>query len=464
MRVTAFTRRLISAAVLLVFSGNHALADQLEGITEFTDGTPALASEVNDNNLILSDKSQDLEARVRLLEDTSTRLIRQDDAARYSRTAAVGSGENTTSGLVELEGGKLILDNVDCTNDPLALNKAYIENSRFKDITFVIKGDCYRDYWLIDGNNPDAGVRQEFGQSVKIFGDIGPDPDNPLPRPRLIPNPATGRMSLVGSFGGGLYLTNLDIVGGSQFGVLLFSRGATGSVRNVSITCEPSEGSTTLGVRVQNGAVPYFEGNIDISGCDWGMWAFNNSTVALYGDLTINAESMGLWVGQSASVHSVLFRDSVVNITSGLTALLVDNSTLELGQNSPSNKIMDITGDMIFNSSRVELHAPLRPEAGSTLSVTNSEVSVYPLAGGGDPNTTEGYLSGEHLSTITTCAGNSSFNAINRADGTPIPVSGCFNDEQWANLYTPLAMNSHPNPRNAAPFNRANAPAATRFV
>jgi hypothetical protein len=428
-----------SNLLLLFFLGTLAsgtAADQLEGIVEFTDGTPALATEVNDNNLILSDKSQDLEARVRLLEDTSTRLVRQETAARYSRSSALATSENTSSELVELEGGKLILDNVDCTNDPLALNKAYIENSRFKDITFIIKGDCYGDYWLIDGNNPDAGVRQEFGQSVNITGDIGLDPENPLPRPKLIPNPLTGQMSLVGSFGGGLYLTNVDIMAGSQLDAVLFSRGATGSVRNVSITCDPNYEGLAVGVRVQNGAVPYFEGNIDISGCDWGMWIFNNSTVALYGDLTIDAESIGLWVDQNSSVNSVLYRDSVINISSGLTALLVEDSNVELGWDYPSAKIMDWTGDVIFDAAQGKLNAPLRLDAGSTLLVKNSEVDVYPLVGGGDPNTEADYLTGEALSGITTCKGNSSFNPINRVNSSAIPVSGCFNDEEWTSLYS----------------------------
>ena len=430
------TRNPLLASLLIAAGISGATADQLEGIVEFTDGTPALATEVNDNNRILSDKSQDLEARVRLLEDTSTRLIRSDANARYRRDSEVGTTENTTSELVELEGGKLILDNVDCTNDPLALNKAYIENSRFKDITFIITGDCYGDYWLIDGNNPDAGVRQEFGQSVKILGDIGLDPENPLPRPKLIPNPLTGKMSLVGSFGGGLYLTNVDIVAGNQFSAVLFSRGATGSMGNVSITCDPNYTGLDVGIRVQNGAVPYLEGNIEIIGCDWGMWVFNNSTVALYGDLTINAESMGLWVDQNSSVNSVLFRDSVINITSGLTALLVDQSSIELGWDNPSAKIMDWTGDVIFDAAQGRLNAPLRLDAGSTLLVKNSELDVYPLAGGGDPSSADDYLGGGDLSAITTCQGNSSFNPINRVTSSAIPVSGCLNNEQWTSLYS----------------------------
>ena len=40
--------------------------------------------------MVLSDKAQDLEARIKQLEDVSDRLVREDDAARYGR-----SGEST---------------------------------------------------------------------------------------------------------------------------------------------------------------------------------------------------------------------------------------------------------------------------------------------------------------------------------------------------------------------------------
>ena len=426
----------LMAIAFLAVVANSAIADQLEGIQEFTDGNPALATEVNDNNRILSDKAQELDARVRLLEDTSMRLIRQETAARYSLSGGASSSETVTATLVELEGGKLILDNVDCTQNPHALNQAYIENSRFKDLTFIIKGDCYGDYWLLDGNNPDAGVRQEFGQSVKIQGNIGTDPDNPLPRPRLIPNPLTGRMSLVGSFGGGLYLTDVDIVGGNQFSTILFSRGATGSVRNVNIQCSTTYEGLTVGARVQNGAVPYFEGNIDISGCNWGMWVFNNSTVALFGDLNIDATDIGLYVSQNSSINSVLFRDTVVNITSEQTALIVDQSNIELALNNPSSKTMDVTGDMVFRSSQVKLNAPLRLDSDGTLLVNNSVVNLFPLSAGGDLNTEADYLSSTDLSNRTTCEGNGSFNPINRVSSSPIAVTDCWNDTQWKSLYS----------------------------
>ena len=69
------------------------LADQLPGIAEFTDGEPALAEEVNGNNLVISDKAQELEARILQLENVSDRLVRDEDTARYggARSAARGA-------------------------------------------------------------------------------------------------------------------------------------------------------------------------------------------------------------------------------------------------------------------------------------------------------------------------------------------------------------------------------------
>ena len=64
-----------------------ATPDQLEGIVELTDRTPALATELNNNKRILSDKFQNLEARVRLLEDTFTDLTRAETADSPDRHA-----------------------------------------------------------------------------------------------------------------------------------------------------------------------------------------------------------------------------------------------------------------------------------------------------------------------------------------------------------------------------------------
>jgi hypothetical protein len=232
-----------------------------------------------------------------------------------------------------------------------------------------------------------------------------------------------------------LYLTDVDIVGGNQFSTILFSRGATGSVRNVSIQCSTTYEGFTVGARVQNGAVPYLEGNIDISGCNWGMWVYNNSTVALYGDLNIDVTEGGLYVSQGSSMNSVLLRDTVVNITSEQTALFVDQSNIELAVDNPSSKTMDVTGDIVFRSSQVKLNAPLRLDLGGSLLINNSVVKLFPLSAGGDLNTEADYLSSADLSDRTTCEGNSSFNPINRVSPSQIAVTDCWNDTQLKSLY-----------------------------
>ena len=115
------------------------LADQLPGIAEFTDGEPALAEEVNGNNLVISDKAQELEARILQLENVSDRLVRDEDTARYggARSAEPSAAATNVGGLTELLGGKLYLDNIDCNADPHALNKAYIDNSQYSYIQFT---------------------------------------------------------------------------------------------------------------------------------------------------------------------------------------------------------------------------------------------------------------------------------------------------------------------------------------
>ena len=91
---------------------------------------------------------------------------------------------------------------------------------------------------------------------------------------------------------------------------------------------------------------------------------------------------------------------------------------------------------MIFDAAQGRFNAPLRLGAGNTLLIKNSELDVYPLAAGGDPNTADDYLSSDDLSAITTCQGNSSFNPLNRVSSSVIPVSGCMNNEQWTSLYS----------------------------
>ena len=422
-------------------------ADQLEGIVPFENNTPADANDVNNNNLILSDKAQDLDARVRQLEDVSTRLIREDSAARFSTpTSSSANAETGVGGLRELDGGKLYLDNIDCTADPHALNRAYIEYSRFKDITFIITGDCYGDYALRDPEDPNQGFIQEFGQSIGIQGNIGENGE--LPFPRLIPHPVSQNISLVGSFGGGLYLRNLEIIAPDFGAAVLFSRGATGSMYNVNIQCGqeaptdlPNSSTFSQGIRVQNGAVPYLEGNINIKGCRTGLWALNGSSVALYGDLTIEYAREGMIIQKNSSATLWLNpnRDATVDVANTEIAFLVSDSVVQLGWPG-TDKIMNVGGDISIRSSTVDFNATLQLlDADSTISIENSDVSMAMISSGSDATQTEAYLDNTALANRLTCRGNSVVDLYNNADGTLIPISQCWDTNDWSQHINPPA-------------------------
>jgi hypothetical protein len=444
-------RKLMLASCLgISMVSTSGFADQLEGIVPFENNTPADANDVNNNNLILSDKAQDLDARVRQLEDVSTRLIREDSAARFSTPVSSSANTGTeVGGLRKLDGGKLLLDNIDCTADPHALNRAYIEYSRFKDITFIITGDCYGDYTLRDPEDPSQGFIQEFGQSIGIQGNIGENGE--LPFPRLIPHPISGYLSLVGSFGGGLYLRNLEIIAPDFGAAVLYSRGATGSMSNVNIQCGqeapteiPSNSTWSQGIRVQNGAVPYLEGNISIKGCRMGLWALNGSTVALYGDLAVEYAREGMTIQKNSSATLWLSpnRDATIDIENTETAIIVSDSVVQLGWPG-TNKIMDVGGDISIRSSNVDFNATLQlldPE--STISIENSDVSMALISSGSDATQTEAYLDNTALANRLTCSGNSVVDVHNKANSTLIPISQCWDKNDW---------NQHINPPASTP-------------
>ena len=87
-----------------------SFADQLPGITEFSDGNLALSEDVNANNLVLSNKAQELETRIQQLENVSDRLVRVEDASRYggARTEGTANSTENAGGMAELLGGQVI--------------------------------------------------------------------------------------------------------------------------------------------------------------------------------------------------------------------------------------------------------------------------------------------------------------------------------------------------------------------
>ena len=119
--------------------------------------------------------------------------------------------------------GTLSLD-IDCTENPAALNEAYLANKFTQSLSFSIAGSCYGDITV--PRNEEEPLIQVHGQVIFITG-----VDDSA---ALIDNDLTGNINLWATFGGGLYLRDLSIVTSGVIPVA-YSRNGHGSVTNVSI-------------------------------------------------------------------------------------------------------------------------------------------------------------------------------------------------------------------------------------
>ena len=410
----------------VAISSAEGLADQLPGIAEFTDGEPALAKEVNGNNLVISDKAQELEARILQLENVSDRLVRDEDAARYggARSAEPSAAANKVGGLTELLGGKLYLDNIDCNADPHALNKAYIDNSQYSYIQFTITGSCYGHFTLIDGTDPTAGELQEHGQAISIVGNVGTE-DSPLPRPKLIANPFSNNMSLYGSFGGGLYIKDVDIDVSMAAGWgVLFSRGTTGDIARSTITCT-AEDNAVKGIWIQNGASPYIY-TVDVVDCDVGMFGRNNVSAAIYYHVSITGARLGVELRQGSSVNARGVYDEKIDIDASDWAITLDGaSQMKLGRNGVSTTSMEISGGIqVLGDSNLTIFNPLTlVPANSPIEVTSSQLRIRPRKGEAEYNVIEDYWVADDLNV--TCNGLAVFNVTNPETDAESTTGSC---------------------------------------
>lgn len=416
--------RAFLAALLVLLNSSVAWADQLPGITEFQDNTPAVAEEVNDNNMVLSDKAQDLEARVKQLEDVSDRLVREDDAARYGR-----SGDPTprsgAGGMVQLVGGKRILYGVNCNQDPHALSKAYQQNIRFKYVQFHIIGNCFGHFTLVDSENtpaePPWPELQEHGQVVSIVSDFGEE-GGVATKPKLIPHPVTNTMSLIGSFGGGLYIDNVDVDVGMSAGFgVLFSRGTTGDLGRSTVTCTANNNSVRA-VQIQNGAAPYLFG-VTIKNCDTGIISMNNTATTVYGGITIENARMGINLLQGASFNTRLglSLNLVFNIQASEQAVSISGAS-QMYIGTPLSDLSSSYepgvwsgGIAVQGNSSLNVAVPVR-WSGSGMYVESSSVTMSPVSAEGAIDQANSYSSGSGVNPD--CRGPSVVNILNLADPT----------------------------------------------
>lgn len=241
-------KKITAIPFALVFSTTAFAQQQVPHI--FTPSTPAKAAEVNEN-----------------FDSLNSRLNELSEKALP---------ENLT----------IVYLDVDCTENPAALNEAYLENWFIKDVSFRIKGSCYGD--ITTARKEDDPQVQMQGQVLSI---TGVDDTS-----EIIDNDLTGQVNLLGGFGGGLYLRDLTIRTSGSYPVL-FSRNATGSVINVSFLHEGEEYSGDA-LWVQEGAQVYL-GDLTINGFNNGIRGINGAILRSLGNINIENVERGILLRNS---------------------------------------------------------------------------------------------------------------------------------------------------------------------
>mgnify|MGYP003662701008 FL=1 len=232
---------------------------------------------------------------------------------------------------------------------------------------------------------------------------------------KIIDNDISGKVGLLGGFGGGLYLSDLTIETESDFPVL-YSRNGQGSLTNITI--KKINGTPYSGLWVQEGAQVYVS-DLSIEGFNTGIYATNGALVRIVGDVAITDVENGISL-QNAFVRA----QGDFNINASQSAVSMDiasgwigwdtSITAESGRIDISRGSSMVAGLIDIPSSSVNLYSStfeayslnastfLSVSSDSTLS--NANVSVFmDLQSGSNMNMSNSVTSNimvQHASTL----------------------------------------------------------------
>ena len=227
-------------------------------------------------------------------------------------------------------------------------------------------------------------------------------------------------MSLIGSFGGGLYIDNVDIEisMSAGFGVL-FSRGTTGDLGRSTVKCL-ADNNSVRAVQIQNGAAPYLF-DVTIEDCDTGIFSVNNTATTVYGGISISNARIGITLFQAASFNTRLGLSwgHVFNIDASEQAVSMSGgSQMHIG--TPRSNLSDgydpgvwSGGITVQGNSSLNVAVPVR-WSGSGMLVESSSVTMSPVSNDGAINDENSYSSGSGVNPD--CRGPSVVNIVNLAD------------------------------------------------
>lgn len=391
----------ISANTQRIQNNETAIASSSEGISANATGVSANSALITSNTQRIEGNETKITNHAEAIATNSTAIstnmsgITANETVINTLSAAINNAptqEEIDSALAEIDNrlsalesadgtslvnGKLVID-VDCTNDPAALQAAFADTINVSNVDFFITGNCYGDINVVRGTEG-----QEFlfiaGRAISISA------KDPEARAGLIPNDETGRVGVNSGLSGGLYLTNLDIQAGEgDFNPVAYYRNGHGSVNNVTIT-----GSNWTGILVQEGAQVYFSG-ITVSESSTGIFARSNAVLRFFNDNTINVNNFGIELftasslNQQGNINVTVNEGHAIKLESSSTWQMHGERTLSSGGsvyiNSGSSMVVnDMTlasGNLDIHQGVMQSHSNLMIESGD-LSVSNSGSLVF---------------------------------------------------------------------------------------
>ncbi len=250
---------------------------------------------------------------------------------------------------------------VDCNQNPDALRVAYLANIHERHLIIKIAGTCFGAIGYVEEVDPEGQV---FWAEVQAMNQVlGISSGNPEvnPRAKLIPRTMgnESRVSLVSSFGNGLYLNYLDIeMGADDPYSVLYSRNSNGGLQDVTVTGHPEGVAGQIGVMVQFGASAYLQATI--TGVDYGVYGRKAGSIRMISsDVTASSSAIEMDGGELFLQSTAMTAPAALILSDGAQAVgyrgelngdlqVISGSLAKLFNHS-------ITGSISLDSAMVEL-------------------------------------------------------------------------------------------------------------
>ncbi|MBR9785124.1 MAG: hypothetical protein GYB34_12300 [Gammaproteobacteria bacterium] len=245
--------------VFLSLLSTNAIAQEVPNI--FSPSTPAKAAEVNENFDFLYQKLREL--------------------------------ESSSIGFTVKEGKEVF--NVDCTDNPAALNELYVEKRYLSDLHFIITGQCYGNI-TVNRNAVDQDgmwTNETYFAANQTITIEGEENGNAV----LIPNDLSGLVAQWASSGSGINILNLTMqMGENDYAAVSVSKNGHASVHGVTINGPDSIGG--IGINAMEGGQVYISYST-ISKTDKAILGTNGAAIRLVGPNTIVGGKGGIQLTNS---------------------------------------------------------------------------------------------------------------------------------------------------------------------